>query len=125
MGQEIPSSRFCDDDFAEFARRLEAETRVLAQWFEEGAFSHSESLAGMELEACLLQQNGSPAPENQAFMEGFDEPLVVPELTTFNLELNSRARPLMGDVFSRMAREMETLWDAVTEGPVRWICAWA
>ncbi|MEJ2460805.1 MAG: glutamate--cysteine ligase [Candidatus Thiodiazotropha sp.] len=110
MGQEISSSRFTEADFAEFVRRLEDETRLLSQWFEEGRFSHRESLAGMELEACLLQENGDPAPENQVFMEGFDEPLVVPELATFNLELNSRARPLQGDVFARMARELEALW---------------
>ncbi len=110
MGQEIPSSRFTEADFTEFARRLEDETKLLAQWFEEGRFSQRESLAGMELEACLLQENGNPATENQVFMEGFDEPLVVPELATFNLELNSRARPLKGDVFSRMAQELENLW---------------
>ncbi len=110
MGQEISSSRFTEADFAEFARRLEDETRLLSQWFEEGRFSHRERLGGMELEACLLQENGDPAPENQVFMQGFDEPLVVPELATFNLELNSRARPLRGDVFARMARELEALW---------------
>jgi gamma-glutamyl:cysteine ligase YbdK (ATP-grasp superfamily) len=110
MGQEIPSSRFTDEDFAEFSRRLEAETRLLAQWFEAGAFPRCETLAGMELEACLLTGSGDPAAENQRFMEGFDDPLVVPELATFNLELNSQVRPLRGDVFSRMARELAALW---------------
>jgi gamma-glutamyl:cysteine ligase YbdK (ATP-grasp superfamily) len=110
MGQEIASSRFCDEDFAEFGRRLEAETRLLAQWFEEGNFATCENLGGTELEACLLDSRGDPAPENQAFIEGFDEPLVVPELATFNLELNSQARSLKGDVFSRMAREFTLLW---------------
>jgi gamma-glutamyl:cysteine ligase YbdK (ATP-grasp superfamily) len=110
MGQEIPSSRFTDEDFAEFARRLEAETQLLAQWFEEDFFVRRENLAGMELEACLLHGSGDPAPENQAFIEGFDELLVVPELATFNLELNSQARPLEGDVLSRMAQELTALW---------------
>ena len=110
MGQEIPSRRFSDEDFAEFGRRLEAETRVLAQWFEEGAFERRGNLAGLELEACLLQPNGDPAPDNQRFMEGLDEPLVVPELATFNLELNSRVRTLQGNVFARMALELTALW---------------
>ncbi|MGD8908814.1 MAG: glutamate--cysteine ligase, partial [Chromatiales bacterium] len=110
MGQEIPSSRFTDEDFAEFAYRLEAETQLLAQWFEEGCFVRRDNQAGMELEACLLHGSGDPAPENQTFMEGFDEPLVVPELATFNLELNSQARPLKGDVLSRMAQELTELW---------------
>ncbi len=110
MGQEIPSSQFTEEDFAEFTRRLEAETELLAQWFEEGIFSRQGSRCGMELEACLLFDNGDPAPRNQLFMEQFDEPLVVPELATFNLELNSRVRPLQGDVFRHMARELTDLW---------------
>ncbi len=110
MGQEIPSSRFTDQDFAEFSQRLEAETRLLAEWFNEGVFGSRETLAGLELEACLLTRSGDPAPQNQTFMEGFGDPLVVPELATFNLELNSQVRPLEGDVFSRMARELAALW---------------
>ena len=110
MGQEIPSRRFSDEDFAEFGRRLEAETRVLARWFEEGVFERRGNLAGLELEACLLHPNGDPAPDNQRFMEGLDEPLVVPELATFNLELNSRVRALEGNVFARMALELTALW---------------
>jgi gamma-glutamyl:cysteine ligase YbdK (ATP-grasp superfamily) len=110
MGQEIPSSRFSDEDFAEFARRLKIETQLLAHWFEEGVFSAAENLGGMELEACLLYDNGAPAPGNQRFMEQFDEPLVVPELATFNLELNSQVHVLRDDVFSRMAQELGALW---------------
>jgi hypothetical protein len=110
MGQEIPSRRFSDEDFAEFGRRLEAETRLLARWFEEGVFARRGSQVGMELEACLLQPSGDPAPDNQRFMQGLDEPLVVPELATFNLELNSRVRALQGNVFARMALELTALW---------------
>jgi hypothetical protein len=111
MGQEIPSSRFTDRDFAEFAQRLEVETRLLAQWFEQGQFDEREHQGGVELEACLLFDNGDPAPENQQFMQCFEEPLVVPELATFNLELNTLARPLRGDVFSRMAQELGGRWE--------------
>ncbi len=110
MGQEIPSSRFSDEDFAEFSRRLENETRLLAQWFEEGLFRGRDDVGGAELEACLLYPDGTPAPENQAFMQRIDDPLVVPELATFNLELNTRARPLRGDAFSCMADELKASW---------------
>jgi gamma-glutamyl:cysteine ligase YbdK (ATP-grasp superfamily) len=110
MGQEISSRRFSDEDFAEFRRRLEAETQLLAQWFEQGVFRPRGNQAGMELEACLLQQSGDPAPDNQRFMQGLEEPLVVPELATFNLELNSRVRALQGNVFARMALELTALW---------------
>lgn len=114
MGQEIPSSRFQDADFAEFQHRLEMETRLLAEWFETGLFSSPGALGGFELEACLLdKQRGDPAPKNQQLLENFDDPLVVPELATFNVEFNSRVRRLRGDVFSRMAEELDTLWRGV------------
>ena len=110
MGQEIASSRFTSQDFAEFKARLEAETRLLEQWFRDGLFSDAHPVGGFELECCLLDNQGSPAPINQRFLENFDNPLVVPELATFNLEINSTARTLEGQVFSRMARELERLW---------------
>ena len=110
MGQEITSSRFDDEDFVEFWRRLAVETRLLSSWFDEDHFQSHENLAGFELEACLLDSAADPAPCNQALLEGLDEPLVVPELATFNIEFNSQARSLCGDVFSRMAADLDGLW---------------
>ncbi|PVV25348.1 MAG: glutamate--cysteine ligase, partial [gamma proteobacterium symbiont of Ctena orbiculata] len=111
MGQEIDSSEFSADDFAEFQRRLKRETELLAEWFEAGVFASEGSIGGFELEACLLDEKGAPAPLNQPLLEKLDEPLVVPELATFNVEINSTARPLRGDVFERMAEELQCVWD--------------
>lgn len=111
MGQEIASSQFGPEDFAEFKARLEAETRLLEQWFEDGLFAVGHNVGGFELECCLLDGGGNPAPLNQQFLERFDNPLVVPELATFNLEINSTARSLEGAVFGRMAHELSGLWE--------------
>jgi gamma-glutamyl:cysteine ligase YbdK (ATP-grasp superfamily) len=110
VGQEITSSQFGPEDFAAFKARLEAETRLLEQWFLDGVFTDGPAIGGFELECCLLDRQGDPAPLNQAFLERVDSPLVVPELATFNLEINSTARPLEGAVFSRMADELSRLW---------------
>lgn len=110
MGQEIPARRFDAEDFVEFRRRLEAETRLLTEWFAAGYFPDREALGGFELEACLLDASGAPAPRNQELLEGMNESLAVPELATFNVELNSRAYPLRGDVFKQMAAELTGLW---------------
>jgi gamma-glutamyl:cysteine ligase YbdK (ATP-grasp superfamily) len=111
MGQEIDSSEFSAHDFAEFQHRLKQETELLAEWFDTGVFASDGAVGGFELEACLLDQKAAPAPLNQALLEKLDEPLVVPELATFNVELNSTARLLQGDVFERMAEELQAVWD--------------
>jgi hypothetical protein len=112
MGQEITSSQFGPEDFAAFKARLEAETRLLEQWFLDGVFTDTDGPAkgGFELECCLLDRQGDPAPLNLACLEHLDNSLVVPELATFNLEVNSTALPLEGTVFSRMADELNRLW---------------
>jgi len=110
MGQEITSSQFGAEDFAAFKARLEAETRLLEQWFLDGVFEDGAAVGGFELECCLLDRQGDPAPLNQAILDRCDNPLVVPELATFNLEINSTALPLEGAVFSRMADELNRLW---------------
>jgi hypothetical protein len=110
VGQEITSSQFGPEDFAAFKARLEAETRLLEQWFLDGVFADGPAIGGFELECCLLDRQAEPAPLNQPFLERSKNPLVVPELATFNLEINSTARPLEGTVFSRMADELNHLW---------------
>jgi len=110
MGQEITSSHFGAADFAEFKARLRTETRLLEQWFREGAFQQGPPMGGFELECCLLDAQGEPAPVNQACLQRMHDPLVVPELATFNLEINSTPRPLRGRVFSRMAEQLAALW---------------
>ncbi|MEW8550714.1 MAG: glutamate--cysteine ligase, partial [Candidatus Thiodiazotropha endolucinida] len=111
MGQEIESSEFSAHDFAEFQRRLKRETELLAEWFDAGVFASEGAVGGFELEACLLDRRAGPAPLNQPLLEKLDEPLVVPELATFNVEINSTARLLQGDVFERMADELQRVWD--------------
>ncbi|MCU7916653.1 MAG: hypothetical protein KZQ65_12400 [Candidatus Thiodiazotropha sp. (ex Gloverina cf. vestifex)] len=115
MGQEIPSSRFGDADFAEFRHRLEMETRLLAEWFETDVFSSPNALGGFELEACLLDTAANPAPHNQRLLEDFNDPLVVPELATFNVEFNSRVHRMQGSVFSHMTEELRARWKRVNE----------
>ncbi len=110
MGQEITSSRFGQEDFAEFKARLEAETRLLEHWFRDGLFSEGHHVGGFELESCLLDNQGNPAPINQSFLGKCENPLVVPELATFNFEINSTARLLQGQVFSKMAEELSRIW---------------
>jgi len=110
MGQEITERHFRREDFNRFGRRLREETELLAEWLEEGRFSRDHGVGGFELEAWLVDEENRPAPINEQFLERVDNPLVSPELSRFNIELNSTPRPLAGDSLERMEAELAANW---------------
>ena len=116
MGQDIDGSRFSSADFAEFEARVAAETDLLASWFDEGRFADTPAEAGFELEACLVdRRHMAPAPLIDQLLARIDNPLVVPELAQFNLELNGTPLRLTGDALSRLAAELkQTLAQCIT-----------
>jgi gamma-glutamyl:cysteine ligase YbdK (ATP-grasp superfamily) len=107
MGQDIEEIRFTGDDFAAFEDRLRAETQVLASWFDDDCFADTPREGGFELEAWLVdRRHTAPAPVIEALLAAIDDPLVVPELAQFNLELNGTPVRLEGDALSRLAAEL-------------------
>jgi len=111
MGQEIDTSRFTQADFATFGRRLRRETELLESWFRDGVFASTPKFGGFELEAYLVAADLGPAPIIEPFLKRLDDPLVVPELATFNAEINGTPQPLRGDALSRLAAELEATWE--------------
>lgn len=112
MGQEIEDSRFADADFAEFQRRLDRETALLGEWIKQGGLRSPNLVGGFELEAWLIDGHGRPAPVNDAFLKALAHPLVVPELSKFNVELNTPPAPLAQNVFDVMHKELSALWSS-------------
>lgn len=110
MGQEIDSYCFSQQDFASFSQRLKAETELLAQWFADDAFDSGPPVAGFELEAWLVDSKLRPAAINDAFLERMASPLVSAELARFNVEFNVDPVPLSGNALSRLAGELEAIW---------------
>ena len=110
MGQEIAKSRFTEDDFQGFQQRLETETRLFGECLKEGGLATGPARAGFELEAWLVDPRGRPAGIIAPFLEALDDPLVVPELATFNLELNGTPVPLGGTALTTLAEELECTW---------------
>ena len=110
MGREVGTNRFSHQDFKAFAQRLEEETALLADWFGDDVFSHRRAAAGFELEAWLADRDGLPAPCNEAFLKALDDPLVVPELACFNIEINCTPRPLRGRALDALRSELEATW---------------
>ena len=102
MGDEIDHRYFDAEDFSEFRRHLDDETALLAGLFERGEFSRRGDVAGFELEAWLVDADGNPTPRNEAYLAELNNPLVVPELAAFNVELNGSpsARPARTSLIS-------------------------
>lgn len=112
MGQEIPARHFRKEDFERFARRLQEEGALLQQLVAQGALSSRHGSGGFELEAWLVDRDGAPAPVNEALLSILgDGALFSPELSQFNLEINSTPLQLEGDALSRMHQELQGNWD--------------
>ena len=110
MGQEIAHSHFTDADFARFNTRLQSETALLHSWFRDEVFSARDGVAGLELEAWLIDTAGRPAAINARLLEQLNDPLVVPELARFNIEINTHPVPLTFNALSRMLADLEATY---------------
>jgi gamma-glutamylcysteine synthetase len=112
MGQEISGGRFHKEDFERFACRLTAESALLQRLFDEGGLSTRHGSGGFELEAWLVDRDGLPAPINEQYLALLgDGALFSPELSRFNVELNSTPLQVAGDALSRMQQELQDNWD--------------
>lgn len=112
MGQEIADTRFTPEDFAEFERRLAAETAFLRELAAKGGLRSSTRKIGFELEGWLVDQECRAAPRNAEFIERLNDPLVVPELATFNFELNAPPAELREGVFQDLHKGLLKHWSA-------------
>lgn len=112
MGQEISVSRFTAQDFSRFLQRLRDETGQLDNWFRQRLFSNQGGIGGFELEAWLVDTDGSPAPVNHDFLAYLNNPLVVPELAAFNVELNTDPRQLEAAALTAMEDSLAATWSA-------------
>ena len=110
MGQEISDSEFDDAAFAEFRHRVDDETRLLGKWLAEGRLAPAERRFGFEIEGWLIDGDARPAARNQDFLAVVDDPLVVPELSRFNFEINSAPLLLAPGALERMHGDLVQRW---------------
>lgn len=110
MGQEINRCEFSEDDRKHFGERLDDETRQLEACFRDDRFGHASGTCGLEMEGWLVDGNADPAPENEAFLEALDNPLVVPELSRFNFEINTTPQVPAPRMFRSMHEQLHETW---------------
>lgn len=119
MGEEIRDSRFTPADFVAFELRLREETTLLQEMLEAGAFSTCDSMAGIELEAWIVDEHARPLPINERFLAELNHAMVVPELSAFNVELNVEPQRLTGRALSLLGGELVATWHACRDAARR------
>jgi hypothetical protein len=110
MGQEITRTQFAPADFQRFYFHLSEETQALARDAASGRFADGRFVAGYELEAWLLDHAGNPNPANAGFLERLADPLVVPELSRFNVELNGPPETLRAGALNALETGLRGIW---------------
>jgi len=111
MGQEIGSTTFTPQDFEWFEERVREETALLGEWFTERRLDGRGDVGGFELEAWLVDGQARPSPINSRFIECVGDDLVVPELASFNVELNGSPQALKGPALSAMQADLQKTWE--------------
>lgn len=107
MGQDVNKTTFTAEDFLEFKRRLDVETQYLKSMLLEQRFADQDCMTGFELEGWLLDHNYYPNPVNQKFLQEIAHPLVVSELSRFNIEINGTPQRLVGTALGTLQQELE------------------
>ncbi len=110
MGDEIDRAEFSLTDFEWFQEALLRETNELKAWFRDHRFDNAPPAVGYELEAWLIDDELQPAPINEEFLTRLDNPMVVPELARFNVELNAPWEFVQDDFLERLRSFLEDTW---------------
>ena len=115
MGDEVNKDHFDVEDFQRFQEKLDAEMDFVRQLFAQRRFDNETRKLGYELELCLLDADGSPAPCNQRVLDKADNHLFTYELAKFNLEINGNAFDVCADVFSLIDKDLSELYQQVKQ----------
>jgi hypothetical protein len=120
MGEDINGGRYQKHDFDVFRARLQEETEALHTALPASPHGMPEARSGgFELEAWLIDLSLRPAPINEEFLASLNDPMAVPELSRFNVELNTEPRRLRGDALRRMHESFDRVWNRCCETAVQ------
>ena len=115
MGDEVNREDYSAEDYRLFQKKLEEEKDFVRTLFANSRFDNRTRKLGYELELCLLDTNGMPAPCNKQILEKADNPLFTYELARYNLEINGNAFPLSPRVFDQVSEDLSILYDEVRQ----------
>ncbi|MBF0470724.1 MAG: glutamate--cysteine ligase [Gammaproteobacteria bacterium] len=115
MGRDVEADRYFKHHFEQFSARLEAETELLQQWFTQGGLAEEGGSIGFELEGWLISPRGEPTPLNQHFLQQVRQLDCTPELSRFNIEINSPPIPPSPRLLTELQQQLEQRWSLCQE----------
>ena len=115
MGDEVDKDHYDEEDYLIFKGKLDEETNFVRQLFADRNFDQDSRKLGYELELCLLDDNGAPAPCNRQVLEQAANPLFTYELAKFNLEINGNAFDVCADVFGKIDADLNILYSELAQ----------
>ena len=115
MGDEVSKDHFNPEDYRLFQQKLDEETEFVRALFAEKRFDNATRKMGYELELCLVDSDGLPAPFNQQILEKANNPLFTYELAKYNLEINGNAFDLSPAVFDDIQHDLSVLYAQVQQ----------
>ena len=114
MGQFVAAQHFKQDAFDRFTYRLRKESAQLAHWLDDGHFTDTERKIGLEVEGWLIDDQGQPAAANESMLAAVDDPLIVPELSQYNFEINTLPLDGHGNALNLMQRQLDATWAKIS-----------
>lgn len=113
MGDEISKHSFSEKDYRRFQEKLDLEMDYVRQLFALQRFDNRQRKLGYELEICLLDAHGWPAPMNDKVLKSAANEHFTYELARFNLEINGNAFAVEPQVFQQIDEDMSELYAEV------------
>jgi hypothetical protein len=102
MGLEILKDQFTEEDYRQFAIRLQENLQALKRILARPGFGEGPLSLGAEIELSLVNEDGHPLPVNREVLAKSMEPRLTLELDRFNLELNLDPVPLARKPFETL-----------------------
>lgn len=115
MGQDVSGTHFKSEEFRHFQHALREETSLLEEWISDRQLSDAGYVAGLELEMCLVGDSGNPAACNQSLLDALHSPIIVPELSKFNVEFNVDPISPRGDGLQILTKRLVDTWSICSE----------
>jgi len=106
MGLSIDKEEFEEQDFADFADRLQQSLTILRDLLSRPGFGEGTLTLGAELELPIIDKAGLAFPINRSLLAQSADSSLQLELDRFNIEFNATPVALIGSPFTALHTQL-------------------